>query len=423
MSAQIEKIALFIDGANLYATAKSLGFDIDYKRLLREFQSRGYLVRAFYYTAVIEDQEYSSIRPLIDWLDYNGYTVVTKATKEFVDQTGRRKVKGNMDIELAVDAMEIAPHIDQMVLFSGDGDFRSLVEAVQRRGVRVIVVSTISTQPPMVADELRRQADQFVDIVELQPKIGRDPVASGRRASRENRASRARAAPHAAIPAAQPDLAARRSRGRRVRRRLDRPRIDAMTRPSGMPGRDCPRCPRLVAFRETWREREPDWFNAPVDSFGPTDARLLIVGLAPGLRGANRTGRPFTGDYAGDLLYATLQEFGFARGDYQAQRRRRARTRRLPHHQRGALRAAGEQADAAGDHDLPRFPRRDDRGNAASCAPSSRWAASRMRHSSSRSGARRSAVPVRPWPRARARRAHACSTAITARATTRIPAC
>src|SRR4029450_11595533 len=174
-----EKIALFIDGASLYATAKSLGFDIDYKRLLREFQSRGYLLRAVYYTAVIEDQEYSSIRPLIDWLDYNGYTVVTKATKEFVDQTGRRKVKGNMDIELAVDAMEIAEHIDQMGLFSGDGDFSSRVEAMRRRGglcyaeglfpswvepvhrraVRVTVVSTISTQPPMVADELRRQAD------------------------------------------------------------------------------------------------------------------------------------------------------------------------------------------------------------------------------------------------------------------------
>src|SRR5271155_68323 len=134
MSAQIEKIALFIDGANLYATAKSLGFDIDYKRLLREFQSRGYLVRAFYYTAVIEDQEYSSIRPLIDWLDYNGYTVVTKATKEFVDQTGRRKVKGNMDIELAVDAMEIAPHVDQIVLFSGAADFRSLVGGGQGGG-------------------------------------------------------------------------------------------------------------------------------------------------------------------------------------------------------------------------------------------------------------------------------------------------
>ena len=121
---------------------------------------------------------------MIDWLDYNGYTVVTKATKEFVDQSGRRKVKGNMDIELAVNAMDIAPHIDHMVLFSGDGDFRSLVEAVQRRGVRVTVVSTISTQPPMVADELRRQADIFLDIVELQPKIGRDP---GERAAREPR--------------------------------------------------------------------------------------------------------------------------------------------------------------------------------------------------------------------------------------------
>ena len=185
-----ERIALFIDGANLYAAARALGFDIDYKLLLREYQSRGYLVRAFYYTAVIEDQEYSSIRPLIDWLDYNGYTVVTKATKEFVDQTGRRKVKGNMDIELAVDAMELAPHIDQMVLFSGDGDFRSLVEAVQRRGVRVIVVSTISTQPPMIADELRRQADQFIDILELQQKIGRDPSERPMREPREPREGR-----------------------------------------------------------------------------------------------------------------------------------------------------------------------------------------------------------------------------------------
>src|SRR6266487_4917656 len=190
MEPKTEKMALFIDGANLYATAKSLGFDIDYKRLLSEFQSRGYLLRAFYYTAVIEDQEYSSIRPLIDWLDYNGYSVVTKATKEFVDQTGRRKVKGNMDIELAVDAMELAPFIDQMVLFSGDGDFRSLVEAVQRRGVRVVVVSTISTQPPMVADELRRQADQFVDIMELQSKIGRDPTDRPIREPREAREPR-----------------------------------------------------------------------------------------------------------------------------------------------------------------------------------------------------------------------------------------
>jgi uncharacterized LabA/DUF88 family protein len=185
MPSSSEKIALFIDGANLYATAKTLGFDIDYKRLLKEFQSRGTLVRAFYYTAIIEDQEFSSIRPLIDWLDYNGYTVVTKATKEFIDASGRRKVKGNMDIELAVDAMELAEHVDQIVLFSGDGDFRSLVEAVQRRGAHVTVVSTISNHPPIIADELRRQADVFTDLVELKSKIGRDP--SERPAPREPR--------------------------------------------------------------------------------------------------------------------------------------------------------------------------------------------------------------------------------------------
>jgi uncharacterized LabA/DUF88 family protein len=156
------RIALFIDGANLYSTAKALGFDIDYRRLLKEFQSHGTLVRAFYYTAVIEDQEFSSVRPLLDWLDYNGFTVVTKPTKEFIDANGHRKVKGNMDIELAVNAMELADHVDHIVLFSGDGNFRSLVEAVQRR-VRVTMVSTISSQRPMLADELRRRADVFAD--------------------------------------------------------------------------------------------------------------------------------------------------------------------------------------------------------------------------------------------------------------------
>jgi uncharacterized LabA/DUF88 family protein len=170
------RTALFIDGANLYSTAKALGFDIDYKRLLREFQNHGTLVRAFYYTAVIEGQEFSTVRPLLDWLDYNGFTVVTKPTKEFIDANGHRKVKGNMDIELAVDAMEFANRVDRIVLFSGDGDFRSLVEAVQRRGVRVTVVSTISSQPSMIADELRRQADEFTDLTDLQSRIGRSPL-------------------------------------------------------------------------------------------------------------------------------------------------------------------------------------------------------------------------------------------------------
>lgn len=168
-----ERVSLFIDGSNLYAAARALNFDIDYKRLLELFVSKCRLIRAFYYTALVEDQEYSPIRPLIDWLDYNGYTMVTKPTKEFTDSSGRRKIKGNMDIELAIDVMEMAEKLDHVVLFSGDGDFRRLVEAVQRKGVRVTVVSTIRSQPPMVADELRRQADNFVELQELQPSIAR----------------------------------------------------------------------------------------------------------------------------------------------------------------------------------------------------------------------------------------------------------
>jgi len=170
-----ERVGLFIDGSNLYAAAKALGFDIDYKKLLKHFASEGRLIRAFYYTALVEDQEYSPLRPLIDWLDYNGYTMVTKPTKEFTDATGRRKIKGNMDIELAIDVMEMAPHLDHVVLFSGDGDFRRLVEAVQRKGVRVTVVSTVRSQPPMVADELRRQADTFLELSDLEQVIGRAP--------------------------------------------------------------------------------------------------------------------------------------------------------------------------------------------------------------------------------------------------------
>ncbi|GHD48680.1 NYN domain-containing protein [Thalassobaculum fulvum] len=168
-----EKIALFIDGANLYSAARALGFDIDYKRLLELFGSKAHLIRAFYYTALLEDQEYSPIRPLVDWLDYNGYSLVTKPAKEFTDSQGRRRIKGNMDIELAVDMMEMVDRLDHVVLFSGDGDFRSLIEAVQRKGVRASVVSTIRSSPPMIADELRRQADQFIDLDQLANDIER----------------------------------------------------------------------------------------------------------------------------------------------------------------------------------------------------------------------------------------------------------
>nr|WP_314260494.1 NYN domain-containing protein [uncultured Devosia sp.] len=170
-----EKIVLFIDGANLYATSKAIGVDIDYRRLLADFNARAYLLRANYYTALIEDQEYSSIRPLIDWLDYNGFNVITKPAKEFTDAMGRRKVKGNMDIELCVDALDLAPHYDHMVLFSGDGDFTALVAALQRKGKRVTVVSTLTTSTPMISDDLRRQADFFIDIADLAKTVGRPP--------------------------------------------------------------------------------------------------------------------------------------------------------------------------------------------------------------------------------------------------------
>jgi uncharacterized LabA/DUF88 family protein len=168
-----DRLALFIDGANLYSSAKALGFDMDYKKLLDEFRKRGVLVRAYYYTALVDDQDYSPIRPLVDWLGYNGFSLVTKTARDYSDGQGRKRWRGDMDMEIAVDMLELAPRLDHVVLFSGDGDFRCLVEAVQRKGVRVTVVSTLKSQPPVVSDDLRRQADAFVDLADLANIIGR----------------------------------------------------------------------------------------------------------------------------------------------------------------------------------------------------------------------------------------------------------
>jgi uncharacterized LabA/DUF88 family protein len=168
-----EKIALFIDGANLYAASRALGFDIDYRKMLQYFQKKGYLLRAYYYTALMEDQEFSSIRPLVDWLDYNGYKIVTKPAREFTDSMGRKRIKGNMDIELVIDALQLSDTVDHYVLASGDGDFKSLVDALQKKGRKVSVLSTVSSQPPMVSDELRRLADHFIDLATLKNDIGR----------------------------------------------------------------------------------------------------------------------------------------------------------------------------------------------------------------------------------------------------------
>jgi len=168
-----ERLALFIDGANLHATAKGLHADLDFRRLLDLFAGRGRLVRALYYTAVVEGEEFSPVKPLIDWLDYNGFSVVTKPVKRFTDADGRSRIKGNMDMEMAVDLLELAPRLDHAVLFTGDGDFRRVVVAVQARGVRVTVVSTLRTQPPQISDELRRQADVYLDLADLLPEIAR----------------------------------------------------------------------------------------------------------------------------------------------------------------------------------------------------------------------------------------------------------
>lgn len=178
-----DRLALFIDGANLYSAAKNLGFDIDYRKLLEEFRKRGRFIRASYYTALVEDQDFSPIRPLVDWLDYNGYTLVTKPAKDYTDAAGRRRYKGDMDVDLAVDLLQAASYVDHAFLFSGDGDFVAAIEAVQRKGMRVTVVSTIKSNPPMASDDIRRAADNFVDLTELASLIGRPPRdrAEGRR--------------------------------------------------------------------------------------------------------------------------------------------------------------------------------------------------------------------------------------------------
>ena len=168
-----ERLALFIDGANLYSAARAVGLEIDFRKLLKEFQTRGRLIRANYYTALVENDDYSPIRPLVDWLAYNGFHVVKKPAREFVDRDGRKRVRGNMDVELAVDMLEAAGWADHIVLFSGNGDFRRLVEAVKAKGVRVSVVSTLNATPPMISDELRREADTFIELVDLGELIAR----------------------------------------------------------------------------------------------------------------------------------------------------------------------------------------------------------------------------------------------------------
>lgn len=168
-----ERIAILIDGSNLHSTCKALDFDIDYSKLLELFKAKGRMMRANYYTAILERDDYSPIRPLMDWLDFNGYHVISKPAREHTDRDGRRRIKGNMDIEITVDMINMSDHIDHIVLFSGDGDFRAAIKAVQDKGTRVTVVSTRKSKPPMLSEELRRQADALIELSDIETIIGR----------------------------------------------------------------------------------------------------------------------------------------------------------------------------------------------------------------------------------------------------------
>lgn len=151
-----------IDGANLHSTTKALGVEVDFAKLLAVLGEGTDLLRANYFTAIDESSGVSTIRPFCDYLAYNGYSVVSKPAKSFSGTDGQRRIKGNMDIEIAVDALEMARHYDNYVLMSGDGDFTYLVKSLQRAGKRVIVVSALNQG--VLADELRRASDRFVDL-------------------------------------------------------------------------------------------------------------------------------------------------------------------------------------------------------------------------------------------------------------------
>lgn len=151
------KSALFIDGRSLHHDVRALNFEVDYHLLFEEFAKRASILRAYYYTTV-SGHDSVETQHLLDWLEYNGFTVRRQHAKEYDDGGGRRRTKRSIGIELAVDAMDIAKHIESIFLFSGDGSLRYLVEALQRRGVFMTVISTMRTRPgPIVADELRRR--------------------------------------------------------------------------------------------------------------------------------------------------------------------------------------------------------------------------------------------------------------------------
>lgn len=168
-----ERVILFVDGREFSACQRALGFNVDFKLLLSVYRARARLIRAMYYTTMVVQDE-DSLRPLVDWLEYNGFRLFTKSLHEKVDREGRPYVRGNTRAEMAVDAVDMADHADHFVFFANDASFSHAAAVLQRRGKRVSVVSTMMTDPPLVADGLRRQVDHFIDLASLESLISRD---------------------------------------------------------------------------------------------------------------------------------------------------------------------------------------------------------------------------------------------------------
>ncbi len=166
-----QRVCVLIDGPSFFATHRALGFDVDFRKLLGHFEENAELHRAIYFTAVSEGDDYTPVKPLVDWLSYNGFRLVSKPLREFTEASGRRRTKGALTVEIAVEMLENSAFAEHLLLFSGDGELAYAVEAVQRRGCRVTVVSSVKPEAMTVSDDLRRVADRFVDLADVKDII------------------------------------------------------------------------------------------------------------------------------------------------------------------------------------------------------------------------------------------------------------
>jgi len=172
-----QRVDVLIDGPSFYATTRSLGYEVDYKKFRDHFDEVCDLHRIYYFTAITDNpDDHSPVKPLVDWLGYNGFRTITKPLREFIDPGGRRRTKGNMAVEIATELVNAAEHAEHILLFSGEGDLSYAVDAAQRKGAKVTVVSSLKVDPPAISDDLRRAADRFVDLADVKDLILRKEI-------------------------------------------------------------------------------------------------------------------------------------------------------------------------------------------------------------------------------------------------------